>query len=142
MAGFWPLPGEIDLRPLLHELASRGHIVVLPVTPKRGEALSFRRWRSGDAMVAERFGTLRPIGETMVPDFLLVPLLTFDRRGHRLGYGGGYYDRTLAGLPRATAIGCAFAAQEVDEVPAGPYDVPLHAIATELGVIRCEAGHT
>ncbi len=139
IAGFWPLPGEIDLRPLLHEFAACGHFVVLPVTPKRGEALSFRRWQPGEIMVAERFGTQRPTGEIMVPDFLLVPLLAFDRRGHRLGYGAGYYDRTLAGLPRAIAVGCAFAAQEMDEVPAGPYDVKLHAIATELGVLRCEA---
>ncbi len=142
VAGFWPLPGEIDLRPLLRELASRGHAIVLPVTPKRGEKLSFRRWQPGDAMIAERFGTLRPVGEPMVPDYLLVPLLAFDRRGHRLGYGAGYYDRTLAELPGAVTVGCAFAAQELDEVPAGPYDVPLHAIATEHGVLRCKASPT
>jgi 5-formyltetrahydrofolate cyclo-ligase len=62
-------------------------------------------------------------------------LLAFDARGHRLGYGGGYYDRSLAGLPHARAIGCAYAAQQVDELPVGPYDAPLHAIATERGVI-------
>ena len=93
-------------------------------------------------MIAERFGTHRPIGELMVPDYLLVPLLAFDRHGHRLGYGAGYYDRTLAELPGAVSIGCAFAAQELDEVPAGPYDVPLHAIATEHGVLRCKASPT
>ncbi len=67
-----------------------------------------------------------------------MPLLAFDRSGRRLGYGGGYYDRTLAALPDAVAIGCAFAAQELDEVPAGDYDARLSAVATECGVIVCE----
>ena len=69
---------------------------------------------------------------------LLVPLLAFDRRGHRLGYGGGYYDRTMAALPGARTLGCAFAAQELDIVPAGPQDIPLDAIATERGIITIE----
>jgi 5-formyltetrahydrofolate cyclo-ligase len=137
VAGFWPMPGEIDIRPLLHALIARGNPVVLPVTPKRGNPLSFRLWCPDDVMIVERFGTLRPVGEERVPDMLLVPLLAFDRRGYRLGYGGGFYDRTLAELAGRLAIGCGFAAQELDEVPAGPYDVPLAAIATERGVIRC-----
>jgi 5-formyltetrahydrofolate cyclo-ligase len=85
-------------------------------------------------MLPERFGTHRPDGEILQPDYLLVPLLAFDRAGHRLGYGGGYYDRTLAGLPAAIAVGCAFAAQELDAVPVAEYDAPLHAVATERGV--------
>jgi 5-formyltetrahydrofolate cyclo-ligase len=137
VSGFWPMPGEIDIRPLLHALIARGNPVVLPVTAKRGDPLSFRLWCPDDAMTRERFGTMRPVGEARVPDVLLVPLLAFDRRGYRLGYGGGFYDRTLAGLPGRLAIGCGFAAQELDEVPVGPYDVPLAAIATERGVIRC-----
>ena len=137
VAGFWPLDGEIDIRPLLHGLAERGHAVVLPVTPRRGEPLSFRRWRPGDAMAAGRFGTAIPVGEAMTPDFQLVPLLAFDRQGRRLGYGAGFYDRTLAGLPGVATLGCAFAAQEVDCVPAGPLDIPLCAVATENGVIFC-----
>ena len=72
-----------------------------------------------------------------VPDFLLVPLLAFDRRGYRLGYGAGYYDRTLAGLPGRFALGVGYAAQELDEVPAGPYDVRLDAVATERCVMFC-----
>jgi 5-formyltetrahydrofolate cyclo-ligase len=136
VSGVWPLPGEIDLRPLLKELHARGHTVVLPVTPPRGQPLTFRRWRPGDVLVAERFGTMAPTGETAVPDFLLVPLLAFDRRGYRLGYGGGYYDRTLAALPRRFALGFGFAAQEVDAVPVGPTDIRLDAVATERGMIR------
>jgi len=139
IAGFWPLPGEIDIRPLLHALAERGHAVLLPVTPKRGLPLTFRRWRPGDAMATGRFGTVVPAGEAMVPSLLLVPLLAFDRRGHRLGYGAGFYDRTmvlLAGVPR---IGCAFACQELARVPTGPFDQRLDAVATEREVIECRA---
>jgi 5-formyltetrahydrofolate cyclo-ligase len=137
VSGFWPLEGEIDIRPLLGALHARGHMIVLPVTPPRGRPLTFRVWHPGMQLLAERFGTLRPIGEERQPDYLLVPLLAFDRAGRRLGYGGGYYDRTLAALPGATAIGCAFAAQEVDEVPVADYDARLHAVATERGVIIC-----
>jgi len=136
VSAFWPLGDEIDLRPLMHMLHDQGHPVVLPVTPKRGLPLTFRRWRPGDVMETERFGTMRPIGEELTPDFLLIPLLAFDAAGRRLGYGGGFYDRTLAGLPGRFRLGCAYAAQQVDEVPAGPYDMWLDAVATERGVMR------
>ncbi len=140
VSGFWPLPGELDLRPLLLALIGRGHQVVLPVTPRRGLPLSFRLWRPGAPLLAGRFGTCHPQGAELAPDFLLVPLLAFDRSGRRLGYGAGYYDRTIAGLPGATLLGCAFAAQEMAAVPAGPHDRTLPRIATERGVIRCR-GH-
>jgi len=135
VSGFWPLGDEIDIRPLMVALHERGHAIVLPVTPKRGLPLTFRVWRPGDVMVAERFGTMRPIGEERSPDFLLVPLLAFDRRGGRLGYGAGYYDRTLSLLSHRFALGCAFAAQEVAEVPTGPNDMRLDAVVTEREVI-------
>jgi 5-formyltetrahydrofolate cyclo-ligase len=137
VAGFWPLDGEIDIRPLLVALHTRGHSIVLPVTPKRGLPLSFRVWRPGDQLVAERFGTMRPVGEERSPDFLLVPLLAFDRHGGRLGYGAGYYDRTLPLLAPRFALGCAFAGQEVPEVPMGPRDIRLDAVATERELMRC-----
>jgi 5-formyltetrahydrofolate cyclo-ligase len=137
VSGFWPIGEEVDIRPLLLALSARGHEIVLPVTPPRGHPLGFRLWQPEDSMETERFGTLRPTGPERVPDFLLVPLLAFDRRGHRLGYGAGYYDRTLAALPAAGRLGCAYAAQEMDVVPAGPHDVRLPAVATERGIIRC-----
>jgi 5-formyltetrahydrofolate cyclo-ligase len=138
VSGFWPMPGEIDIRALLAALHDHGHPVLLPQTPPRGQPLIFRRWQPGAEMVRERFGTFRPAGHEGRPDVLFVPLLAFDRAGHRLGYGGGYYDRTLAGLPQARAIGCAFAAQECDAVPAGVHDMRLHAVATERGLIMCQ----
>jgi 5-formyltetrahydrofolate cyclo-ligase len=137
VAGFWPIGDEIDIRPLLHALYDRGHQIALPVTPRRGEPLSFRGWQPGDVMIPERFGTMRPIGAVLIPDMLLIPLLAFDSRGGRLGYGGGFYDRTLAGLPGRLRLGCAFAAQQVDAVPVGPYDMRLDAVATENGIVRC-----
>lgn len=139
VAGFWPLPGEIDPRAVLLALVEREHVVALPVTPPVGRALSFRRWQPGASMQPGRFGTVEPVGELVAPDVLLMPLLAFDRLGGRLGYGGGYYDRTLERLgDRAIAIGCGFATQEVDRVPTETHDRPMDAIATEDGVIIVE----
>ena len=135
VAGVWPLPGEIDLRPLWHALHDRDYIVLLPQTTPRGEILQFRRWHPGCGMVHERFGTQCPDGELDTPDIIFVPLLAFDRRGHRLGYGGGYYDRTLAAYPEIPAIGFGYAAQEVEEVPCAPHDRQLPAIFTEGGKV-------
>ncbi len=140
IAGFWPMGTEIDIRPLMQALEGRGHALALPVTPKRGNPLRFRAWRFGAPLATGPIGTRQPPPEApeVVPDLLLVPLLAFDRAGRRLGYGGGYYDRTLAALPGAARIGCAFATQQVPEVPAGPDDVCLPCIATEQGMIHTE----
>ena len=135
VAGVWPLPGEMDLRPLLHALHARGHRIVLPDTPPRGERLRFRIWTPDTAMLPGRFGTLQPDGALAEPDMLFVPMLAFDRCGGRLGYGGGYYDRTLAALPGRARIGFGYAAQEVAAVPLEPHDVGVQTIVTELEVI-------
>ena len=133
VAGTWPLAGEMDLRDLWHALHARGHRVLLPQTPPRGQALIFRAWTPGAPMVAERFGTARPDGPVGMPDLLIVPFLAFDAAGHRLGYGGGYYDRTLAALPGVPAVGAGFAALRVDSLPVGPHDRALDQIFTEHG---------
>ena len=141
IAGIWPLDGEPDLRPLWHTLHARGHPVLLPETPPRGEALRFRPWHPDCAMVPGRFATLHPdtgVQACATPGLVFVPLLAFDRRGYRLGYGGGYYDRTLAALPQARAIGYGFSRQQVEAVPHGPFDIPLQVIVTENGCIPIE----
>ncbi len=130
IAGYWPIRGEIDPRPLLLAL---GRPIALPVTGPRGTALTFRLWRPGDALAPGPFGLSEPTGLPAAPDVLLVPLLAYDASGNRLGYGGGYYDRTIAATG-ALAIGAAYAGQEVAAVPAGPDDRPLAGVVTETGL--------
>ena len=131
VAGVWPLDGEIDLRPLLHALHAAGHRILLPHTPPRGEPLLFHVWTPETPLRPGRFGTLWPDGPVAEPDLLFVPLLAFDRAGRRLGYGGGYYDRTLALLECRPAIGFGYASQEVAAVPVEPHDRLLAAVVTE-----------
>lgn len=139
VAGYWPMPHEIDSRPLLHGLHERGHVLCLPETTRPGTALIFRRWQPGAEMLRGRYDTLHPAGDEIIPELLIIPLLAFDKAGHRLGYGGGYYDRTLAVLPGTFRLGCAFAAQQVEEMAVEATDMPLHAIATEAGILRLPA---
>ncbi len=136
VSGFFPIGDEIDPRPLMARLAAAGRTLCLPVTPRRGLPLSFRVWRDGDPLHSRPFGLLEPGPDaaTVEPDLLLVPLLAFDAAGRRIGYGGGFYDRTLAGLRarRAVrAVGVAYEGQRCDRVPAGPTDERLDAIVTE-----------
>jgi 5-formyltetrahydrofolate cyclo-ligase len=137
VAGFWPMADEIDTRFLLRGLFEAGHRVFLPETPEPGGCLRYRLWHPERPVLPGRFGTSHSDGEDGVPDVLFVPLLAFDRRGGRLGYGGGFYDRSLAALPGHRAIGCGYVAQEMRVVPMAPHDIRMQAIATESGVIRC-----
>jgi 5-formyltetrahydrofolate cyclo-ligase len=137
VSAFWPLADELDTRPLISALAARGHTIGLPVVIKRGLPLLFRRWTPDTALVQGPFRVLTPPPEApeVVPSLLIVPLLAFDRAGYRLGYGGGFYDRTLHKLRgaagRILAVGVALSAQEVDAVPRDDTDQPLDWIVTE-----------
>jgi len=136
VSGFWPMRDEIDVRPLLIELANQGCQLALPVVRGKKERLLFRAWRPGDSLEAGAFGTLQPQArrETLEPEVLLVPLLACDEEGWRLGYGGGFYDRTLAALRalhRVTAIGVGFDAQLVPEVPHGADDQQIDWLLTD-----------
>ena len=138
VSGFVPVRGEIDVMALLAALSARGHPLALPVVMGPTE-LVFRRWRPGDALEAAGFGLLHPppAAGLVDPDVLLVPLAAFDGRGHRIGYGRGYYDRALARLDatgRRRAIGVAFSVQEVPAVPDEPHDRRLDALLTEDGL--------
>ena len=136
LAGYMPMRTEID--PLPAMAAHQGPVCV-PVIPGPDMPLRFREWTPGCAMEAGAFGALIPAeGAWLEPEVLIVPLLSFDRRGFRLGYGGGFYDRTLERLRArgaTLALGFAFAAQEVAEVPIEPTDQPLDAVLTESGLI-------
>lgn len=136
LSGYMPMRTEIDCLPAM--AAHRGPVGV-PVIEGRAIPLRFRAWTPDCRMVAGSFGAMIPeSGDWIEPDVLIVPLLAYDRRGFRLGYGGGYYDRTLEllrGRKPVTAIGFAFAAQEVAEVPIEPTDQRLDLIVTETGVI-------
>lgn len=141
VSAYLPMRTEIDPLPLLAAMVAAGLTTALPIVPGRGVPLLFRRWRPGDPVVVAGFGTREPPASCPLvePDLLLVPLLAFDPTGYRLGYGGGYYDRTLAGLRGAgaiTAIGLAFAEQEVDAVPHLDYDQPLDGVLTPAGLRR------
>ena len=139
VSGYWPIGTEIDPRPALEALARHGP-VGLPVVEGRTRPLAFRRWRPGEALVPGGFGTSVPKADAPItPEVLIVPLLAFDRRGHRLGYGGGFYDRTLAALRACgpvLAVGFAFAAQRVEALPTEPTDAALDMIVTEGGIVR------
>jgi len=137
IAGYAAINSEADPLPLLVEAAGLGHSCALPRIALEGAPLDFVAWRPGDPLTAGPFGTREPEGPPLsrVPDIVLVPMLAFDARGHRLGYGGGYYDRTLALLRAADAeflaIGLAFAVQEADALPADRFDQKLDWVVTE-----------
>jgi len=139
VAGYWPMGDELDVRPLLERLAADGRAVALPVVAAKGQPLEFRRWRPGDLLEAGAHGTRHPLAAAAAvePDLVLVPLLAFDDGGWRLGYGGGYYDRTLA-LLRArkpvVAVGVGYAAQRVAAVPRDGRDQRLDWMMTERGL--------
>ncbi len=138
LAGYMAMRTEIDPTAAMEEAAAHGPVGV-PVIMGAGQPLRFRIWEPGCAMIPGEFGAHIPAeGAWMEPEILIVPLVAFDRRGGRLGYGGGFYDRTLEGLraKRPTmAIGFAYAAQEDEGLPLEPTDQPLDLIVTENGVL-------
>ena len=136
VAGYCPIRSELDPTPLMQALAAKGARLALPVIMQRGQSLRFRVWHAGDRLLPGSLGILEPspAAAEIVPAIVLVPLAAFDRTGHRIGYGAGHYDRTLAQLRKSkgfAAIGLAFAAQEVKTVPALQHDVPLDYVLTE-----------
>jgi len=139
IASYHAFRGEMDPAFLTDRLRTRRHAVALPVITGKNRILNFHLYEKTDPLVANPMGILEPDGTTALvePDVLLVPLLAFDRHGHRLGYGGGYYDRTLADLrsrKKIIAIGIAYSFQEIAEIPTDAHDVKLDKIVTEVNV--------
>jgi 5-formyltetrahydrofolate cyclo-ligase len=138
VAGYHPFRDEADPRGLMTALSALGHRLALPCIATARSALVFRDWKSGDPLKPNAYGIAEPLSsaEEVVPGAVLVPLLAFDASGHRLGYGGGYYDRTFEALPRMRLIGVAYSGQEIAAVPREAHDHRLDLIVTENGVRR------
>lgn len=145
VAGYRAMRSEIDPLALMEAMADRGAVLVLPVMQGEGRPLLFRRWREGDRLTLGAFGVEEPAPDApaLVPDLVLVPLVGADRTGVRLGMGKGFYDHTLAALRErgcVLAIGCAYDAQRVGELPSEPHDQRLDGLVTEAGFYDFSGG--
>lgn len=145
IAGYAAIRKEIDVFPAMQMLAARGHTLCLPDVEHKQTPLVFHRWQPGDAMVTGSYGISVPEkGYRLTPDIVLVPLVAFDARGYRLGYGAGYYDQTICQLrggdKPARIIGVAYSTQQIDEIPAEPHDETLDMVVTEKGRIDFSKG--
>lgn len=145
VALYMPIKGELSPLPLAEKLRHAGTPLALPHVISGDEPMAFREWRADDALAKGYGGIPEPDASSPAirPDVVIVPLSAFDRRGFRIGYGKGHYDRTLGPLAREERpilVGYAFALQEVDEVPRELHDVPLDAVITENEIIRCNLG--
>ena len=143
ISGFMPLKSEINPLPLMQKLTEAGARLALPTIAGRGKPLIMRAWEFGAPLDRGQWGIREPKSEApeVDPDILLVPLLAFDRAGHRIGYGAGYYDMTIAALrvqKPVITVGLAFAAQEVPRVPTTPRDEPLDFVLTEKEMIEIQ----
>ncbi len=141
ISGFASMPDELDTSLLLEALHAQGCPLALPVIVAKGQPLIFRTWIPGDEMATAKWGIREPLPSQpeVMPDIVLVPLLAFDKHGYRLGYGGGFYDRTLAKIRESKpvlAVGIAFDEQEVDAVPYDRYDQRLDLMVTQTRVLR------
>jgi 5-formyltetrahydrofolate cyclo-ligase len=139
VSGYSPIRSELDPVPLMQALAAHGARLALPAVTARGKSLAFRAWSANDRLMLGPLGILEPspAAVELIPDIMLVPLAAFDRLGHRIGYGAGHYDYTLAHLRKMKvikAIGMAFAAQEIEAVPALSHDVALDYVLTETQI--------
>ena len=142
VSAFHSFGTEISTAELFEKLVRDGWVTALPVVVAKNTPLLFRQWTPGEALVSGRWDIQVPpdTAPEVQPDILLVPMLAFDRMGYRMGYGGGFYDRTLAklrALKKITAIGVAYAGQEVDSVPHDANDQPLDWIMTEKEIFKC-----
>lgn len=142
VSGFFAIRDEINPLPLMLKLYLAGSKLALPAMLGKGKPLLMRGWAPGEPLAETTWGIQEPLGDAVVlePDVVLVPLLAFDEEGYRLGYGGGFYDRTLAGLrakKNIVAVGLAYDEQKIDAVPHESYDQPLDWVLTPSGPLKC-----
>ena len=140
VAAYLPIRSELSPLPLIAALVDQGFVTAMPVTPEPGNPLLFRAWAPGAPLAEGPYNTKQPPADAaeMIPSVILAPMLAFDKSCWRLGYGGGFYDRTLSGLRaagrRVVALGIAYDGQLVDKVPTGPYDMRLDGVLTPSGL--------
>ncbi len=142
IAGYWPLKDEIDITLVLEILEENGHSLCLPRIQQHDKDLSFRRYKRGDKLYKHSFGVMEPadLAALLQPDVVIVPLLAFDKSGHRIGFGSGYYDRTLRQLQEISeviAVGVGYDFQQIDRIPSEPHDIKLDCVVTDKGVLVC-----
>lgn len=142
VSAYWPFRGEPDLRDLMARLVADGGRIALPVVVEKGRPLAFRTWRPGDPLARGVWNIPIPeAGEEVVPDIVLAPVVGFDPDGYRLGYGGGFFDRTLAAArPRPRVFGVGYAAQAIATIFPQPHDIPMDRVVTEAGATNSRAG--
>jgi len=135
---YWPFRGEPDLRGVMTQLAERGAVTALPVVVKRRAPLQFRAWSAGEPLERGVWNIPAPSeGKDVLPDIIISPVVGFDGACYRLGYGGGYYDRTLAALPQTPRIfGVGYAQAALSTIYPQPHDIPMDVIVTETGIMR------
>jgi 5-formyltetrahydrofolate cyclo-ligase len=140
VAGYWPVKAELDALLILRELLRKGHACALPHVTGEGAPLLFRQWDETMPMTTGKYGITEPASkESVVPDIILVPLLAFDAKGHRLGYGAGFYDRTIARLKKQKSvrtIGLAYEMQLYGTLPAEENDVKMDMIITDRNIYK------
>ena len=138
VSGYWPCKGEPDLRPWLASLTMRWARAALPVITERNTPLHFRLWRAGDPLERGIWNIPNPAkGAEVDPDIVVAPLVGFDRAGYRLGYGGGYFDRTLAVAPnRPRIIGVGYGQSRLETIFPQPHDIPMEVIVTESEILE------
>jgi 5-formyltetrahydrofolate cyclo-ligase len=141
VGAYWPIRSELSTRPLLEALARAGYRTALPVMTAVAKPLLFRQWSPGDDLEVGALGLAEPLPDAprIVPDILFAPLAAFDARGHRIGYGGGNFDATIAalrGARRLVVVGLAYETQEVARIPEEPHDALLDYVLTEERLIK------
>ena len=146
-AGYMPIHSELSPLLLLENLVGLGCDLALPITPRAGQPLRFHRWEIDGLLNDGPYGTKQPPADNdkCDPDVILAPLLAFDEDGWRLGYGGGFYDRTIASFrgcgQRVKLIGIAYEEQKMDKIPVGSFDMPLDAVLSPAGISEFERSH-
>ncbi len=135
ISGYMPIHTELDILPAMHALHKKGYALCVPVIMGKAMPLKFSAWTPDTKMIKGEFGAMVPENSHWLrPELLLCPMLAFDATGQRMGYGGGFYDRTIAALAPVRTLGFAYAAQQVAHLPTEPTDMPLEGIITEKGL--------